>query len=145
LSGVGTLWLMHRRMIVLDRTPLIGYLHFSRIMTTLSHQEAQNKFGYSYNSEDVVVPGFPTKSQFIVADLREESYDSALDIYWVEDGQLYEWTGGHCSCNGYEDYVDSFQNWDRLKVTVEAVLMRPYLDEDIRDALTILIPPQAKA
>ncbi len=82
---------------------------------------------------------FPKASEIVFAELNYFDYESNCHIVWRRDGQFYEWTGGHCSCNGYEAFTNDFEDWGPLKVTPEALLMRPHLHPDLRDTMKCFV------
>jgi hypothetical protein len=48
-----------------------------------------------------------------------EDYSGDAQVIFRKDGQLYESTGSHCSCNGLEG------QWNAVEVTAEALAIRP--------------------
>lgn len=64
-------------------------------------------------------PLFPEEHEILFAAYYYEDYSGDAQMFFVRDGVMYEYVGGHCSCNGLED--------DRFSpgvVTVEALAMR---------------------
>lgn len=87
----------------------------------LYDQLVQEFFGY--NTE--ATPEFPKFEEIVYCHWWEDSYEGNIDMLWVRDGQLYQYEGGHCSCNGYYEDAGTFTP-DRIftcKTTPEAQLM----------------------
>ena len=76
-------------------------------------------------------PKFPTYEETVYINLEDDTYDSSVDMYFVRDGKLYEFAAGHCSCNGYEECYDDFDDITRMSTTPEAVLLNNYLDPEL--------------
>jgi hypothetical protein len=53
-------------------------------------------------------------------------YDGSAFVLFRSNGKLYEVNGDHCSCFGLEG------QWEPEETSVEALLMRPNLDADLR-------------
>lgn len=85
-------------------------------------------------------PNFPTKDEVLYCNLEYFDYGSSLYFLFRKGEKLYEWAGGHCSYNGYEEFVGDFDNLSSLEVTPQAILMRPSLDPDLRDVVLSLLP-----
>lgn len=68
--------------------------------------------------------------QVLFAEYDRGGYSgSAQVIFCGTDGELYEVTGSHCSCYGLEN------QWSPGRVTIKSLLMRPELDEELRELL----------
>ena len=75
-------------------------------------------------------PGALKGCQVLYADYETEDYEGSAQVVYIgPDGELYEATGSHCSCNGLEG------QWSPGRVTIESLLMRPELDEEFRKLL----------
>jgi hypothetical protein len=99
------------------------------------------KAKYAHLATEFGLPdGFPTKGSIIYAYLDDEDCSSTCYIVWQKDGQMYEWSGGCCSCNAYSDYHADFDDWGPLRVSPQVILMRPNLDPDLRDAVKCFLP-----
>ena len=56
--------------------------------------------------------GFPTEDELLFGEWDEDSYEGRFYLLWRRNGELYEESMSHCSCN---DYVEDEAGWATLK------------------------------
>ena len=70
------------------------------------------------------------EAQLVYASYEAEQYEGSALVVWAKDGQLWEDSSSHCSCNGLWDDGPSPE-----ATSVEAFLMRPNQDRHLIAAL----------
>lgn len=85
-----------------------------------SWKEFDNK-EYNYKTKQYEYDGKVDvkDKEVIFARMRQESYEGYAQMIYQRKGKLYEVTGSHCSCYGFEG------QWDPTEITWDQLAMRP--------------------
>lgn len=80
-------------------------------------------YNYDFEKNERVYSGLtgivPTQDEVLFASYgHERAYSGHAVVIFEKDGELYEATGSHCSCNGLED------QWGPRRVTWAALALR---------------------
>lgn len=93
-----------------------------------------NRHGAEPGEAFEVPPHFPTDAEVLFATYDDGNYSGEARMFWVREGQLYEWSGGHCSCRGLEDSFYAQPLPPSAKSSFEAIALRGPPREWLSDA-----------
>jgi hypothetical protein len=86
---------------------------------------AQGRYDYEKGEYQTLdLDHFPTDEEVLFATYDSYDYEGQCYVLYQKDGQLLEFSAGHCSCNGLEDSWGTGDRAGGSPVTWEALALR---------------------